>query len=92
MKTVVVFRKFRDGGDILALFPEIAASHDGKCLSYQTIGQHSGADYAGCIAASVPARPDEYRELARELCRIGYTLDIRSRATRAMHDKRLQSA
>jgi hypothetical protein len=80
-KTIVVFRKFRSGGDILALFPELAATHDGRyCESYQHVGQHSGADYEGCIAVSVPARPEEYGDLARELTRIGYDLEIRKAA------------
>lgn len=93
MKTVVVFRKWRDSGDILALMPEIASDIYGRyCQSYEHVGQHGGADYTGCIAATVPATKAEYRALAKELRRIGYKLDIRQRATSAMQAKRLASA
>lgn len=96
MRTIVVFRKWKQktlpGNTILALFPEEAADRQGQCNSYEHIGQHGGADYAGCIAGTVPATPAEYKELATELRRIGYKLDIRSRATRAMTAKRLANA
>jgi hypothetical protein len=94
-KTIVVFRKWRkrigafSGNEILALFPEEADDNAGRyCNSYEHVGQHGGADYTGCISATVPARPSEYKDLARELRRIGYRLDIRTRATVAMHRKR----
>ena len=83
MKTkpdIVIFRKFR-GGDILALFPEIPDCNN-FCLSYQHVGQHGGADYSHCISITTPAKPSEYKELARELRRIGYLLDIRQRRPR----------
>jgi len=90
MKTIVIFRKWKDGGDIIALMPEVPSDTRGfYCESYQHIGQHSGADYRGCIAASVPAKPREYRDLARELRRLGYTLDIRTRASRLAYQRRL---
>jgi hypothetical protein len=80
-KTVVVFRKFRKEGDIIALFPHI---DDGnyRCLSYMQLGQHSGADYELVVAISVPAQPFEYEKLFRELEGIGYNLDVRLRKTR----------
>lgn len=79
MKTIVVFRKFKDQGDIVALFPYEPWSGNGDCASYQTIGQHGAADYTGCIKGSVPANESEYSSLKRELEQIGYNLDVRKR-------------
>ena len=43
-KTIVIFRKFKDLGDIVALFPAETDYPDGSCGSYQSIGQHSAAN------------------------------------------------
>jgi len=89
-KTLVVFRVFRDGGDVLALFPEEPGDCSGRtCSSYQHVGQHGGADYLVCMSMSRPARPEEYADLARELECIGYVLDIRKRASRLSHRRLL---
>jgi hypothetical protein len=74
----VVFRKDLDG-TVFALFPEIEGAR-GMCTSYEHVGQHSSADYFGCIARSRPALPKEYAALKRELESIGYKLDVRRRA------------
>ena len=95
MKTVVIFRKWpeSEGGDVLALFPEEPADNSGSfCNSYMHVGQHDAAEYRMCIKATVPATPREYRELAAELRKIGYKLDIRKRATSAMRNKRMEAA
>ena len=52
--TVVVFRRWRDTGDVIALFPEIDEG-SGMCASYMHVGQHSAADYGGVIGATHPA-------------------------------------
>ena len=76
-KTRVIFRKFKDG-DILALFPYL--SEGGAAVeSYMHVGQHSGADYSGCIRRTVAATPEEYSDLQKELESIGYNLLIRKR-------------
>ena len=75
----VVFRMWR--GDVIALFPAIAADTSGHCLSYQHIGQHGGADYAAIIADSRPAMVDEYAGLKAELEGIGYALRVCKQAT-----------
>jgi hypothetical protein len=77
--TVVVFRKFKDVGSIIALFPFELADTKGNCSSYMHVGQHGAADYAGCIRASVPATEAEYLPLKRELESIGYKLRVRTR-------------
>lgn len=76
-KTIVVFRKFKDDGSILALFPNDQYSDRGTCYSYMHMGQHSGAEYTHCVSVTKPAKPKEYAALKKELESIGYDLDIR---------------
>lgn len=91
--TIVVFRKWDGDGHILALFPELPSDRYGhNCLSYQHVGQHSGAWYQGCIQNSRPATPEEYAPLHRELTRRGYRLVVRQKVSWVMHDKRRQLA
>lgn len=82
MKILVVFRVWRaTPKTVLALFPA-EDEGSGHCSSYEHIGQHGGANYQGCIKATRPAQPEEYADLKRELERIGYELEIRTRYTR----------
>lgn len=72
MPTKVVFRKFKDGGDIIAMFPRIPADRNGHdCVSYQHVGQHGAAD-PGIVSITTPATKKEYAPLLAELKRIGY--------------------
>lgn len=90
MKTVVIFRWWQN--DVIALFPEIPADIDGKyCLSYQRMGQHSGADYMGIMQKSRPAKESEYANLLHELTTIGYDLDIRKKLTHKMRQNFLNN-
>ena len=77
-KTKVVFRKYRDNGDILALFPDVPFS-SGCIMSYEHTGQHGGAHYGHCIARTKPATEKEYEALRAELESIGYDLEIKKR-------------
>jgi hypothetical protein len=89
----VVFRRWRDGGDIIALFPEVPADIFGRyCEAYEHIGQHGGADYHGVIQATVPVELHEAEDLAEELIRIGYRLRPIKRALYTHHEKRRQAA
>lgn len=45
-----------EGGQVFALFPTLDAGR-GLCRSFQHVGQHCAADYAGCIARSRPVDP-----------------------------------
>jgi len=90
---IVVFRKWRDGFGVIALFPEIPADLYGVyCESYEHIGQHGGADYRGVVMATTPVGPREYAELAEELRRLGYSLRPVKRATRNHHERRRHMA
>ena len=81
-KTIVVFRRFRDGNDLIALFPELDAG-GGLCVCYQHIGQHGSAAYhllvGGIYGTTVPAHPGEIGELKAELEGLGYNLDVRQK-------------
>lgn len=83
-KTKAIFRVF-PGGDVIALFPAEAATvgNPYHCLSYQHMGQHGAADPLLMVQMCRPAKPAEYCDLASELRRRGYKLDIRQRITRA---------
>ncbi len=87
-KVVVLFRKYPEG-DILAIFPEIPSDRWGdECMVYAHLGQHGGGDCQGMMQATKPAKPSEYKDLKRELERIGYALEVRERITRTMREKR----
>jgi len=92
---VVVFRQWREnnGGDIIALLPELPADYQGRyCDSYEHVGQHSGADYHGVIQATKPVTNEEAAELADELARIGYVLRPLKRASYKHHEARRATA
>jgi len=90
--TIVIFRVDREGV-VFALFPELPDDYHGfYCTCYQQVGQHCAADYYGCIANSRPATPVEYAGLLVELQRRGYEMEIRQRASSAMHERRRQAA
>lgn len=64
----VIFRKWRDSGDVIAFFPDQA---DGPyIMAYEHHGQHGNATYPH--PQTVPATADEYAELLAELKAIGY--------------------
>ena len=87
--TQVVFRRWRDTGDIIELFPELPADYQGRfCDAYEHIGQHGGADYYGVILATKPVSLEDAAPLARELERIGYRLRPIKRASRRIHEAR----
>lgn len=79
-KTVVIFRKYKDNGAILALFPYVTWSEsDDSCSGYMHVGQHGGAIYSGCLHDTIPANPSEYKALKKELESMGYNLIVRKR-------------
>jgi hypothetical protein len=78
--TPVIFRKWKDTGDILALFPyDLGTDSPYTCSSYEHVGQHGAADPRGCIQQTKPAKPEEYAALKAELESLGYKLKPMSR-------------
>jgi hypothetical protein len=81
----VVFRVWIDEPySVIALWPAVPAdNYDGNCNSYEHVGQHGGADYAGVISRTRPAAKYEYANLLAELKRIGYKPHVITRSTSA---------
>jgi len=82
MKTKVIFRKWRNTGDIIALFPQEPANWQGNhCLSYEHVGQHGAASPLITMGSTRLASPEEYAPLMRELQSIGYKLKVGKKFT-----------
>jgi hypothetical protein len=92
-KTKVIFRIWpkKQGGEVIALFPGIAGTvgRPDTCEAYQHLGQHAAATLSLTRHCKL-ATPAQYKELAGELRRIGYSLKICKRATRADYLKRVE--
>lgn len=89
-KTIVIFRKFRKNGDIIAIFPEIPVNQNfANCLSYQKIGQHGAASWPSLQSVTIPANPCEFATLREELQKIGYRLEVKKRCSNRMFKKRV---
>ena len=89
----VVFRRWRDGDEIIALFPGIPTDLYGQfCEAYEHVGQHGGADYQGVIQATKPVSDEDAASLAAEMRRIGYSLTIIKRASPTHHERRRAAA
>jgi len=88
MKTKTIFRKFKNNGDIIALFPESPSDIYGRyCDSYIHIGQHGSANYQMLLNDTVLATPEEYAELKRELeTHYDYEIEVYRRRTPQMRD------
>ena len=91
--TLVVFRRWRDNGDIIALFPELPADYQGRfCDAYEHVGQHGGADFHGVIQATKAVSVEDAADLIQELERIGYRLKPIKRASYRIHNARRATA
>ncbi len=78
-KTEVVFRVDKAGdfkGTVFAMLPHECSDFSGNVTCYQHVGQHSGANYRGCIESSRPATELEYADLKKEMESIGYDLVV----------------
>ena len=87
---IVVFRRWRsadrEGGSVFALFPTLRWNA-GHITCYERVGQHGAADYHSCIRNSIPAQPEEYQSLQRELESIGYKLLIRTKYAKPVSNR-----
>jgi hypothetical protein len=81
-KTRVIFRKFKKGGDIIALFPELPGTNKwyADCESYMHTGQH-GAASIDIASVTKRAEPHEVAPLKKELEGIGYNLEVITKFT-----------
>jgi len=74
----VIFRQWKIGCEIIALFPEIATDTIGyNCQSYMHVGQH-GAASPSIIDDTKPANMEDgaVKRLIKELTGLGYDLKV----------------
>lgn len=90
-KTKVIFRKFKDNDEVVAVFPAIAWSSNPyiSVSSYIHIGQHGDMD-ADFSSWTFPATSEEYADLKAELESIGYNLKIAKRMSRKDLESRIE--
>jgi len=85
----VVYRKYRDTGEVVALFPTLPADDMGHVTSYMHVGQHSGANYGHVVGHTSIATRQDYAVLERELKSRGYeNLKAYRRETPRMQEER----
>lgn len=78
LTTKIVFRKWKEDGSIIALFPDLNYSNGyanfGNIMSYMHVGQHGEASESLLRERSrlVSATKEESADLLAELKRIGY--------------------
>lgn len=70
--TRVIFRKFKEDNEVIALFPDEIANDHNECWSYMHYGQHYPTDYNLVVKNTKPASNEEAQELLDELRYIGY--------------------
>ena len=76
-----VFRVYPDG-EVIALFPQIAAQVGGYlCQSYMHVGQHGATDTNIVVRQTKLATKKEYQVLLQELEQIGYNPIVAKRCT-----------
>ena len=92
-ETLVIFRRWRDTGDIIALFPDLPSDAEGRfCDAYEQVGQHGDADYHGVVRVTLPVSIYDAEDLIAELTRIGYRLKPIKRASQRVHESRRATA
>lgn len=83
LPTKVVFKKFKRGGDVIALFVQEPGTNDSStCQSYQHADMHGSMDLRH-KSMLTHCLPKEYANLKAELERIGYTLVVYQNITAA---------
>jgi hypothetical protein len=92
--TPVLFRVEKKGdfkGALTAVFPTIPGTNDPYSFTvYAHVGQHSTGSH-GWYVETRAATVEEYTDLAQELERIGYLLDVRQRWTQSFDATRRAS-
>jgi len=90
---IVIFRRWKDNGDVIALFPALPADLCGRyCDAYEHVGQHGGADFHGVIQNTTPCSTEASVDLAQELRTIGYRLRPVKRVSSVYHENRRRIA
>ena len=77
----VIFRKWKDNGDIIALLPDNDAN-PGNVNMYEHVGKHGDGSPTIVNGRTTLATPDEYADLLEELTLMGYDLRVMKRLNR----------
>lgn len=92
-KTKMIFRTYLNGGDVVALMPEIPHDRTGYyCVSYQHVGQHCAASTGVVASHTTPSTSEERAPLIRELNKIGYDVAVCYRESYKMRSTRMDAA
>ena len=91
--TKVVFRFWKEAGEIIAIFPELPSSTftPNECESYMRVGQHGSCSAYAMVEETEPPSKYDYlkvNSLRKELEGRGYVLDEKKKISQAMHDNR----
>lgn len=79
----VLFRRDRENGEVIAVFPYLAGTNDPyTCTIYVHNGQHSSAPLHAMINTTDPCASPLTDDLHKELVRIGYNLTVVKRVNR----------
>jgi hypothetical protein len=91
--TKVIFRRFKDNGDVIALFPELPANNNPyeDCESYMRVGQHGAACVTLGHASTLPVTLKEALPLFNELTSLGYNLKVIHSFHASHRAKRIQA-
>ena len=84
-QTLVIFRRRRETGTIIAVFPTIPTDSHGWFLGGYEHGQYCSVDYYTILKSTSPATLQESACLAKELKEIGYNLKRITRASEGIH-------
>ncbi len=74
-KTKIIFRKDKEDGDIIAVFPD-DRQNDNMIGCYVHLGQHTTMSLDYYSKETIPATPEEYADLKKELESIGYNIEV----------------
>jgi len=83
----VIFRRL-ESGDVIALFPEVAASQNVKYCQGHDGTNFIKADYQKVMDESKPAKSQEYRKLLKGLRKDGTELLLVQQESLMMHECR----
>jgi hypothetical protein len=73
----VLFRAYRDTGEVIAVLPDCEAN-PGLVVCYQHVGQHGEGLWSNIRKRTRRAYSREYAPLLAELTSIGYELSVRA--------------
>jgi len=92
-RTKVIFRQFKIGCEIIALFPEIPGDITGNlCMSYMKCGQHA-ATSPNIVEDTKPVNFEDgaVKSLIEELIELGYNLEIIKRFRYSHQQTRIEN-